>query len=157
MKFTYLLPTLSKDKEKQKTVYYILLSLEIAVLCFIFVNSCLPRTVSSAESGAIEQLLALVFSEDGFLVRNVRKIAHFLEFGALGIFSSLLFLYVAHARRRLHALFAFGLLVGFFDESIQLISGRGASVADVWLDFSGYAVFTLLTLSVMLLKGRKNG
>ena len=40
-----------------------------------------------------------------------------------------------------------GLLAAFLDETLQLFSGRGSMVADVWLDFAGVvfgvAVITL--------------
>ena len=38
--------------------------------------------------------------------------------------------------------------VGFIDESIQSISGRGPLIEDVWIDIGGFATFYALTLAV---------
>ena len=34
--------------------------------------------------------------------------------------------------------------VGFLDESIQVLSERGPSITDVWIDIGGYATFASL-------------
>lgn len=67
----------------------------------------------------------------------VRKLAHFVEFGALGC--ELALLTVLRKRVRLqpviNCLFI-GLAVAVIDETIQIISNRGSQVSDVLLDFS---------------------
>ncbi len=146
-----LLPTCSKEKGKGKVVYYIVLSLLCLALTFIYVNSCLPWETSSAESDAVSRPIADATSEESFLVKNLRKIAHFVEFGALGVLSAMLFMYEKEKRKRFHALIIFGLLSGFIDESIQLLSKRGSSTLDIWLDFSGFVFFSLLTLGIFML------
>ena len=49
------------------------------------------------------------------------------------------------------------LLTGFIDETIQIFSGRGSAVSDVWLDFSGAAAAILiLALARALLSRRRS-
>ena len=54
--------------------------------------------------------------------------------------------------RRRPALFGLALtvpfFVGFIDESIQSLSGRGPLIEDVWIDIGGFATFYALTLAV---------
>ena len=49
-----------------------------------------------------------------------------------------------------------GILVGFFDETMQIFSERTYSITDVWIDIAGYASFTLLlTLIYVIIKSIK--
>ncbi len=85
-----------------------------------------------------------------FVRKNMRKIAHFGEYGVLGIEMALLFYFFT--KKRLFGLVNLtvaALLIAFSDETIQIFSGRGASLKDVWLDFSGFLTFGILTLSVL--------
>ena len=87
-----------------------------------------------------------------FVQRLVRKLAHFCEFFVLGCILSLL-LPLRPAMRLLAA--GLGLLTGLIDETIQIFSGRGDQISDVWLDFSGAALGILLTSLLLLLLRRK--
>ena len=143
-----------------KTRVKILFSLLVITLLFIFVNSCLPPSVSSAESeavsGFIEQLLPQWFPFRNFILNNVRKIAHFIEFGLLGaLSSSICVIYLSEKKEdssNLNGIFcmsifrqiSFGVAVALADETIQIFSSRGPSIIDVWIDSFGYLAFSAL-------------
>ena len=139
---------------KKKTVYIILFCL---ILCFIWGNSMLSREAS----GAISHFIADIFggeqgaTEEGHHL--LRKLAHFTEFAALGAVYWLLSgeFTKDRAKRAFSAAFV-GIFVPLCDETIQIFSGRGPALTDVWIDAAGYVSGTVLTvLAVFLLSRRK--
>lgn len=137
----------SKAYKYLRLVFY---AAAIATVVFIFVNSALPPETSSQQSEAVSGIIAEIIPEDtpigSFIIDNVRKIAHFTEYGLLGIIVSL-YITVYKKKRALWGLgsLALSLVVAFSDESIQILSGRGPSVADMWIDIGGFATYSLLT------------
>ena len=74
-----------------------------------------------------------------------------MEFALLGIEVSL---YVAlFARKKIFMLASYplGLFIALFDETIQIFSGRGSSVRDVWLDFLGFSTLAALVYAITFL------
>lgn len=131
----------------------ILLLLILATLCFIFLRSMKAPADSAAESDKVRDFLEDVLPPDSettdFVLTNVRKIAHFSEFGLLGILTVLF-----AATYRPHAVFVgrwlvFGFFAAFFDETIQMFTSRGPAIADVWIDVGGYIFYSLLTLLIL--------
>ncbi len=128
-------------------VFLIKLMLVILLLVFIWGNSLLPGELSSQESDFVGRLLEPIIEPvQGFLEAHglavsqatlVRKTAHFTEYAALGAMMFILFLKPdGHSRYILPA--ALCLAAAAIDESIQIfVDGRGPSVRDVALDFSG--------------------
>ena len=110
----------------------------IVLLAFIWAQSFLPQSASAKESGFIYQIVRPfleLFVGPGNLTRNmVRKLAHFTEFALLGL--ALAFLFKNKHRGFLWACGA-AFLAAFLDETIQIFSGRGPMIADVWLDLAG--------------------
>ena len=154
----------------------VLLVLACLMLAFIWGHSLMSVEQSGAESLRVVELLkSLVSRVCGLLGIGgavevvwitdhlVRKTAHFVEFAVLGG----LFGLVTGAGAKtgepdagsercgvrgggaVRAICAclLGLLAAFLDETLQIFSGRGSMVADVWLDFAGgvfgVAVITL--------------
>ena len=119
-----------------------LLILTAAVLLFIFIQSALPRSVSLDESEDLsESFLDPIFRLLGLQPlsqHTVRKTAHVLEFSVLSVLLVLCF------RGKLVKSAGAGFLSAFLDESIQLLSGRGALIEDVWIDLIGIAFGLLL-------------
>lgn len=118
----------------------------VLTLAFIFAQSLLPPDTSSVQSGNVAKLLAEILDVNSpvvhFAVTNIRKIAHFTEYGVLGVWVALLFLTCESRTAAKGAVsIAFGFGVGFFDESLQMLSGRGPTIADVWIDAAGYVFF----------------
>lgn len=95
----------------------------------------------------VKPILGPLIGEENVTEYFVRKLGHFTEFFVLGLECALL-LWV---RRKVgihwivHSL-GFGFLVGAADETLQIFTGRGSSLADVWLDFAGFTVATGLVL-----------
>ena len=165
-----------KDK-KQLSVLIIML----VTLVFIFVQSMLPPKVSKEESDAVGDAVSdavtgvvgtdtpeKVEKTDSFreyMKANVRKLAHLFEYAMLGI-ETLIFLFLIYGndRRNMHIPLPaaarsvlFPLTVAFIDESIQFISGRAPSVADMWTDIFGYICgFALAYLVLILVKAIKH-
>lgn len=129
----------------------------LGTVCFIFVNSMLPKQESSEQSSKVEDFLEEVIPDDlpakQPIIDNTRKIAHFTEYGLLGIEVALYV--VIFMRKRLiwavPASFGIPFAVGFLDESIQVLSDRGPAIEDVWIDIGGYAAFAVLTYGVCAL------
>ena len=149
-----------------------LLCLIAATLLFIFIQSMIPPETSKAESDAVGGFIEEIIPPDtevgAFVKVNLRKIAHFTEFFILGLEVSIyLILFTKKPHLKLLSL-PTALITAFFDESIQMFSGRGPSVFDVWIDFFGfffasavsYSVFYLaefLAKRFLKLRGVKNG
>ena len=127
----------------RKRIGTVLLLLAIlAALAFIWGNSLESAVESSLKSGRvrelIEPLLELLVGQGNVTDRMVRKLAHLTEFAVLG--ALLLLLTAAAFRVRLQSVLNcqfFLLLAALTDETIQLFTGRGSQVRDVWLDFAG--------------------
>lgn len=162
-------------KEKRQLIVSVLILL---TLIFIFVQSSLPTDVSHKESEAVGDAVGDVVSgvgsdSDGkksdfvdFLKKNLRKMAHFTEYAILGaeVFVLLLFACGNKEKSRLKPPFgikallysiAFPVIVSFVDESIQIISKRGYSILDMWIDVLGYLTSTLILYAVFFFIGKK--
>ncbi len=117
------------------------------VLVFIFSNSFAGQEESARDSAFILQLIEPVlelFVGKGNVTQHlVRKLAHFCEFGLLGLLLGL------RSRKPNCRVLLFSLLCALTDETIQIFTGRGPQVQDVWLDFAG-AVTGILVGCVLL-------
>ena len=113
----------------------------IVLVIFIWGNSCLPKAVSSQESGWVTALLLKLFGEGQITEFFVRKLAHFTEYAAFGgvLLLFMTCLPIRNGWRCLYGAMA-SMMIALVDETIQIFSGRGPMIQDVWLDFGG-AVF----------------
>ena len=167
-------------KDKKQLVMLILI---VLTLVFIFVQSVLSPETSSKESDSVgdvivdivEDIVGTETEEDKeavesfreFIDKNVRKIAHFIEYAVLGA-EVFLLLFFAFGKKKKSPLtlpfdlwillksLPFPLFVAFFDESIQLVSNRGPAIADMWIDICGYLLSTLIAYLIAFLVGRKS-
>lgn len=140
---------------KNRKITVTLLVLIVLTLISIFVHSAMSPEVSSSESGAVgdivEEIVPDEFSLKQFILDNIRKIAHFIEFGLLGAEVYCLVIALEAYRLKSHLLsLGFGALVAFADESVQILSNRGPSVADMWIDIAGYVCLSLLAAIIHL-------
>lgn len=112
-----------------------LLLLTVFTLMFIFSNSLSDVESSKVQSEGImnyiEPLLELFVGKGNVTLHMVRKLAHFTEFGLLGFVLGLF------SGKPKSGIFLFTLLTALTDETIQLFTGRGSQVKDVWIDFVG--------------------
>lgn len=135
----------------------------LLTIVFIWGQSCLSREVSAAESDVIKSWLKIIFKSETpfsiFLLKYIRKIAHFIEFGMLGTEMTLFTVFFTRCspNNKIHCVL-FGFAVASMDETIQKFTGRGSSFYDIILDFCGYLTFTLITVGVcFLIKRLKKG
>ena len=112
----------------------------VLMLAFIFEQSLLPQDVSAEESGWIlNNILNPALNALGLgplSHQTARKFAHVAEFTAL---SALL---VFCFRGSFAKAFSGGFVTAFLDESLQLLTARGAQLQDVWIDLIGVALGT---------------
>ena len=129
----------------------------LGVLCFIYAHSLAPASTSSEESRSFLDFLLVAFPS--ITHHMVRKLAHFAEYALLGAHLAFApYLFSHRMRGSFFAALAFGLPCALLDEGIQsFVPGRGASFADVLIDYSGYlcAFLLLFFLFLLLRKERK--
>ena len=121
-----------------------MLVLTALMICFAFVHSMMPASVSSLESNAIFEFICGIFKIFGIgadLTENIiRKAAHFTEYCAIGILSTgcaYAFCKSRPSKYTVQVLFT-GLATAVCDETIQIFTpGRAGLITDVLIDFSG--------------------
>ncbi len=144
---------------KEKLCFYLryaLIALMVLTVIFIFVQSSLPPEVSSAESEAVGGFITSLIPEDtrlfDFVTEYMRKIAHFTEYGLLGIEIAFYIAYfVKDKKKYLRLSPTVPFFVGFVDETLQCFSKRGPMIEDVWIDIGGFITFSLLAWGVIIL------
>ncbi len=116
----------------------LIVTFAILSLLFIWTNSFLSSGASSRASGYFTRILTpfleLIFGRGNVTEHLVRKLAHFSEYAFYGIWLALWM--KADERNALYALFA-GFVTAFLDETIQMFTGRGPAIKDVWIDSFG--------------------
>jgi len=144
--------------------FWIKVTLVVLMLFFIWGNSMLPGTISSAESGfvlklcrpfvsSIQRLLSAHGSEltEEYIIR---KLAHFSEYAVLGVLMLALFVQPGMKFRVLPPAAAC-LGAALMDEGIQIFSlGRGPSLRDVGIDFCGAVCGIALCAAAVLIVRR---
>ncbi len=134
---------------KNEVIKRILIVVILLTLAFIWGHSMMPGDMSGEESGFVYRVLSPVLKlllPDAWVTEHlVRKIAHFSEYGALGVELTLYAsLYKDLKGQRIGNLICSGLIVAFLDETIQIFSGRGTAIADVWIDLFGFTTGFLI-------------
>ena len=135
----------------------IVLALALLGLCvaFIWSNSLQSPEASASRSEAIAAFITPILSNIfgpqssivSFVYFRIRKIAHALEFAMLGMTSIAMLGILGRIKASTTVYAAFMvLLVAVTDETIQLFTNRGASVADIVLDFAGGIAGILIAL-----------
>lgn len=129
-------------------------------LAFIWGNSLLPASESEKFSDSVKEVLEQVLPENFFKDDQgndgnlIRKLAHFTEFTLLGAELTVLIWEILYCSLTTSLLC--GLLAAVSDETIQIfVEGRGSSVRDVWIDFGGVLVGTVLVWLVLKFRGRR--
>lgn len=134
----------------------------IFIVGFIFYNSLQNGESSSQASTFVLNFINNFLSHIGlnydFSGHFIRKLAHFVEFFAYGVFLMLTF---EAFTKKIFSIIGFPLffaiLVPVIDEYIQLYSvGRASSVKDVLLDFSGATTGIFLVVAVLYIIKRIN-
>ena len=144
-------------------VRIILILLITASVAHAFTQSSLPKEASSIESSKVGDIVAEIIPPEtppgAYVQKNIRKLAHFTEFASIGLFISLYTVLFMLGRRWAHiSLLPVGVGIALIDETIQIFSNRGPSVADVWIDSFGYlsaavAVYAVFFAARLIWKG----
>lgn len=128
-------------------------------IVLIFANSLTPARESYALSGAFAKALLSKFSADPLSANLIlRKIAHFLEYAALGaVMRVALNTSIAQKHQRTAGL-AIALIVPLVDEALQrTVPGRSSSLFDVAIDVCGCAVGSMICAMIIQHKRHKEG
>lgn len=142
-----------------KKIFYLLIT--IFIILFIFYNSIQNGENSSETSTLVLNfinnminVIGLSFKLDGYFIR---KLAHFVEFFAFGLFLMLSFKEFTNKTFSIISFpMFFALLVPVIDEFIQIYSpGRASSVKDVLLDFSGAITGIIIVCLCSKIKKRR--
>lgn len=148
-------------KNRNKKAITILSICIAATLAFIWIHSCMGQEESSQESGFIYDLLCPFFElfvgKGNVTEHFIRKLAHFTEFFGLGLelklLMKLVLLDTPYILRMINA-WTLGTMCALIDETIQIFSGRGPAIADVWLDSAGCLTGVLLMSLIIIIVNR---
>lgn len=147
---------------KHKIAVTILVILTIVTVLFIWNNSRKVTDASHSDSAAVAEAVENIVTQNGkkeagtgwqSILSNIRKAAHAIEFFVFGIEITVL-TFIIRKRftpQELWNILSVSLAIAVVDESIQILSGRGARVQDVLLDFCGATVGFLLTLLIQFI------
>ena len=140
---------------KQNRSRNVLLVLLLLTVVLIWGQSVLPVPISNSESKAVtEQIVkpveAAVTGKASATNNAVRKYAHAIEFLVLGVEMMLL---CGVKRKPPYAAFSYCGAIALLDETIQIFSGRGPAIADVWIDLLGAAGGIAAVCLIRLLTG----
>lgn len=116
----------------------LIITFAVLSLLFIWTNSFISSGASSRASGYFTRLLTplleLAVGRGNVTEHLVRKLAHFTEYAFYGLWLALWMR--ADERKAVYALLS-GFLTAFLDETIQMFTGRGPEIKDVWIDSFG--------------------
>ena len=128
--------------KSQRTHLIFSLSLIVLTVGFIWINSALPGQDSSELSGRFRDLLEKILefihcpqNTEAFLLTNVRKVAHAIEYAVIGLELAILWVGLHKGFQGLWNAWSTVLAIAVFDETIQLFAtARGPQITDVLLD-----------------------
>lgn len=135
------------------------LSLITVTVGFIWINSAVPGSDSGALSDRVREfltnLLNVLHFPEGiklFLLEHVRKVAHAVEYAAIGAELGFLWAGLEKGLQGLWNAWSTVLAVAVFDETIQLFAtSRGPQIQDVLLDAaSGTAAILFVYLAFII-------
>ena len=155
----------------RKILFFVFLTLAVAINVLIIVESCIGGEGSAAQSfsfseaiaNMIESIIPGAIKDHAAFHSAIRKIVgHFLLFGLSGIFTSLTFVmndYMMERFKWKNIIFvlSIGLVVAVVSELIQyFVPGRYGVLTDILIDYSGYLLFSGLVCLVYVLILKRN-
>lgn len=142
---------------KRRGFWIAAVSVLIAGTVVFIWNNSVPDVSSSHQTSMqvteiVEPVLEPIVGSENVTEHLVRKLAHLVQFAALGFETAALLILLKRMRPvyLANGLF-FGMTVALTDESIQILSQRGSQVQDVWLDFAGFSCALLMTAAIRLI------
>lgn len=125
----------------------------ILILLFIWIHSAISERTSYKESLWItENVLNPLLEHVGIRAVDkdlVRKVAHVLEFLLLGIFTS--YFWKGNIVKTIYS----GMTIALIDETIQVVTKRGALITDIWIDMVGVGAGALIGYLMIKASNRK--
>ncbi len=146
---------------KKKRLRIILFVLTVLTVLFIWGQSMLPAARSTNESKTVTETIVKPVQEaitgNRTITDNVvRKWAHAIEYAVLGIELTLLISGRQKLWLTLSRVFSYGTGIALLDETIQIFSGRGPKVQDVWIDALGLTIgMTVTTVILVIIRAVK--
>lgn len=142
---------------KSKAVRIIAAVCLVLNLMFIWGNSCIGRPQSQKVSDTVMYSVIEAIPSIGIKVAEsessihmlshiIRKCAHVTEFLMLAVWLSII--YSKWIDAVLRVIFS-GIMVALIDETIQIFSGRGSTISDVWVDTIGVVIGTVVSFITM--------
>lgn len=138
---------------QRRLLVYLLLALLTILLAWGF--SALPPVDSSAQSGWLKGMVDSLLGTD-ISETLLRKLAHFAEYALLGNFLALALLQTRFRKPWALVLWLLCLFIALVDETIQIFSGRGPDIVDVWIDGLGAALGMAMVLLGFQLASYRN-
>lgn len=150
----------------RKILFYVFLTLAVAINVLIIVESCIGGEGSAAQSFSFSEAIANMIESifPGAIKDHVafhsairKLVGHFLLFGLSGSFTFLTFVmsdYMIEKFKWKNIIFvlSFGLIVAIISELIQyFVPGRYGALIDILIDFSGYLLFSGIVCLVYIL------
>lgn len=139
---------------KRIVKYGVLIGIVVAITVFIFSNSIRSYDASRNTSDAVSEIiLPNEYATNEAISLLIRKIAHLVEYAALGCAVMLVVLAFRNdAGKMLYGTGLFYVLaVAVIDEHIQSFSDRTSSTGDIILDFGGALIGFLVSWLVVKL------
>ncbi|MGI6109102.1 MAG: VanZ family protein [Eubacteriaceae bacterium] len=143
--------SLKRSTKSNQWKIWLLVVLILATLAFIWGNSMVTGTESGSFSTRIREAINSFLGSAGLSNLQmaddfiVRKTGHAAEYAILGIELTLL-LWV-YQNKPWSLLFLCGMSAGLIDETIQLFTpNRAGLITDVWIDFTGFCIGSLLIM-----------
>ena len=148
------------SKGKKSAVIVVLVFICLTLL-FIWGNSLVPKNTSTNATIKIHQnispTLDKVFGEGAISHFTFRKFIHFFVFFVLSTELLVLFSILKDMKlKNVLYVLPLCLVVAIIDESLQILTKRGASIFDVLIDFIGATTCALIYLVISLVKSKKN-
>ena len=152
----------------RKILFFIFLTIAIAINTLIIVESCIGGDGSASQSFSVSEMVAdLIENIDPYspIIADrvafhsaIRKIVgHFLLFGLSGIFTTLTFVFNDFMMNKfkwknIFFIISVGLIVALVSELIQyFVPERYGALTDVLIDFSGYILFSGIVYLIYIL------
>lgn len=147
----------------QKMAGIILAACIVLTLVIIFGNSLKSQEESGNQSQKVVDIVKPILDSDNSIPEDIfelviRKTGHVLEFMLLAIETMLLYISLTKklpSFSHIPSIILFIISSALADETVQIISERGSSTVDVWIDTFGgflgivfvFAIFNLIKIS----------
>lgn len=148
--------------ETRKRLIILLRILIVISILVAWGHSLMSLPASQKESGLVLKALKPVFKAimPGKTITDyfIRKLAHFSEFCIMGLEMTMYLQLSQGIKPKLlvNTLLS-GLFIAFIDESIQMFTGRGPLISDLWIDLAGFTLGGLIMCLAVFIWHRLKG